>query len=161
DIDVEKAKTTAEKWGIGAYYEDYHDVITHPDVEAVDVTTWPIAHAAPVIAAAEAGKHVLCEKPIPTTIHDPDPMVAAPDARGAKSGMGYHPTFGRAWPAVKNLVDEGVCGRIMGMSITGVSPSTHRVPWFLKREFSGGGILMDWGIYTSYFIQWLLGPVES
>jgi predicted dehydrogenase len=161
DIDLEKAKTTAEKWGIGAYYEDYHDVINHPDVEAVDVTTWPIAHAAPVIAAAAAGKHVLCEKPIATTIEDADAMVAAAERAGVKFAMGYQPQFGRVWPAVKNLVDEGVCGRIMGTSIIGVSPSAHRVPWFLKREFAGGGILMDWGIYTSYFIQWLLGPVES
>jgi UDP-N-acetyl-2-amino-2-deoxyglucuronate dehydrogenase len=50
---------------------------------------------------------------------------------------------------------------MMGVSITGVSPSSHRVPWFLSRKLAGGGILMDWGIYTSYFIQWLVGRVES
>jgi predicted dehydrogenase len=161
DIDLEKAKSTAEQWGIGAYYQDYHDVINHPEVEAVDVTTWPIAHAAPVIAAAEAGKHVLCEKPIATTIEEADAMVEAAERAGVKFAMGYQPQFGRVWPAVKQLVEEGVCGRLMGMSIIGVSPSRHRVPWFLQRSHAGGGILMDWGIYTAYFIQWLLGPVES
>lgn len=161
DIDAAKAKATAEQWGIGAYYEDYRDVLAHPDVEMVDVTTWPTAHAAPVIAAAEAGKHVLCEKPIATTIEDADAMVAAAARAGIKFAMGYQPQFGRVWPAVKRLVDEGVCGRIMGMSIIGVNPSSHRVPWFLKKELAGGGILMDWGIYTAYFINWLLGPVAS
>ncbi|HKG26697.1 MAG TPA: Gfo/Idh/MocA family oxidoreductase [Thermomicrobiales bacterium] len=161
DIDPVKARETAEKWGIGAYYEDYRDVIAHPEVEAVDVTTWPTAHAAPVIAAAAAGKHILCEKPIATTMEDADAMVAAAERAGVKFAMGYRPQFGRVWPAVKQLVDEGVCGRLMGMSVIGLSPSSHRVPWFLKQAQAGGGILMDWGIYTSYFIQWLLGPVES
>src|SRR5262245_34129378 len=161
DIDLEKARSTAEKWGIADYYQDYHDVIAHPEVEAVIVTTWPTAHAAPVIATAEAGKHVLCEKPIATTMEDADAMVAAADRAGVKFAMGYQPQFGRVWPAVKKLVDEGVCGRIMGMSTIGLSPSGHRVPWFLQKAQAGGGILMDWGIYTSYFIQWLLGPVAS
>jgi len=161
DIDLAKAKAAAEKWGIPHYYEDYHDVINHPDVEAVSVTTWPTAHAEPVIAAAKAGKHVLCEKPIATTLEDANAMVAATDKAGVKFAMGYQPQFGKVWPAVKNLIDEGVCGRIMGTSIIGLSPSSHRVPWFLSRKLAGGGILMDWGIYTSYFIQWLLGPVES
>jgi predicted dehydrogenase len=161
DIDLAKARATAEQWNIGAYSADYREVVAHPEVEVVDVTTWPTAHAAPVIAAAEAGKHVLCEKPIATTIEDADAMVAAAERAGVKFAMGYQPQFGRVWPAVKQLVEEGVCGRIMGMSVIGLSPSSHRVPWFLKREQAGGGILMDWGIYTSYFIQWLLGPVES
>jgi len=161
DIDLDKAKAAAEKWGIPHYYADYHDVINHPDVEAVSVTTWPTAHAAPVIAAAAAGKHILCEKPIATTLADADAMVAAAERAGVKFAMGYQPQFGRVWPAVKNLIDEGVCGRLMGMSVIGLSPSSHRVPWFLSHELAGGGILMDWGIYTSYFLQWLLGPVES
>jgi predicted dehydrogenase len=161
DIDLAKAKETAQQWGIGAYYQDYHDLLAHPEVEAVDVTTWPTAHAAPVIAAAAAGKHVLCEKPIATTLEDADAMVAAAERAGVKFAMGYQPQFGRVWPAVKNVVDEGVCGRLMGMSLVAVHPSAHRVPWFLQKATAGGGILMDWGIYTAYFIQWLLGPVES
>ena len=161
DIDLAKAKAMAEQWGIGAYYQDYHDVIAHPEVEAVDVTTWPTAHAGPVIAAAEAGKHILCEKPIATTIEDADAMVAAAERAGVKFAMGYQPQFGRVWPTVKQLIDEGVCGRIMGMSIIGVNPSSHRVPWFLQKAHAGGGILMDWGIYTAYYLQWLLGPVAS
>ncbi|MGH2533031.1 MAG: Gfo/Idh/MocA family protein [Thermomicrobiales bacterium] len=160
DIDLAKAKSTAEQWGIEAYYQDYRDVIAHPGVEMVDVTTWPTAHAAPVIAAAEAGKHVLCEKPIATTIEEADAMVDAAERAGVKFAMGYQPQFGQIWPTVKHLLDEGVCGQVMGMGIIGLNPSSHRVPWFLKKEIAGGGILMDRGIYTAYFINWLLGPVE-
>jgi predicted dehydrogenase len=161
DIDVEKAKLAAVKWDVPNYFADFQDVINHPDVEMISVTTWPTAHAAPVIAAAAVGKHILCEKPIATTLEEADAMVAAADAAGVKFAMGYQPQFGRIWPAVKQLIDEGICGRLMGMSVTGLAPSSHRVPWFLKRDLSGGGILMDWGIYTAYYAQWLLGPVES
>jgi UDP-N-acetylglucosamine 3-dehydrogenase len=161
DIDLAKAKATAEQWGIGAYYQDYHDLLAHPEVEAVSVTTWPTAHAGPVIAAADLGKHVLCEKPIATTLEDADAMVAAAERAGIKLAMGYQPQFGRVWPTVKKLLDEEVCGRVLGMSVIGLNPSGHRVPWFLQKAHAGGGILMDWGIYTAYFIQWLLGPVES
>lgn len=161
DIDPVKAQESAERWGVADYYDNYEDLIANPAVEAVTVTTWPTAHAGPVIAAAQAGKHVLCEKPIATRLDDADAMVAAADAAGIKFAMGYQPQFGKIWPTMKRLLDDGMCGRILGASIVGVNPSSHRVPWFLKKELAGGGILMDWGIYTAYFLQWLLGPVAS
>lgn len=161
DIDPVKARETAERWEIATYYDTYDELIANPAVEAVTVTTWPTAHAGPVIAAAQAGKHVLCEKPIATRLEDADAMVAAAEAAGIKFAMGYQPQFGTIWPTMKRLLDDGLCGRILGVSIVGVGPSRHRVPWFLKKELAGGGILMDWGIYTAYFMQWLLGPVVS
>ena len=159
DIDPVKARETAERWGIATYYDNADDLITNPAVEAVVVGTWPTAHAGPVIAAAQAGKHVLCEKPIATRLDEADAMVAAAETAGVKFAMGYQPQFGAIWPTMKQLLDDGLCGRILGVSIVGVGPSRHRVPWFLQKEMAGGGILMDWGIYTAYFIQWLLGPV--
>ena len=104
-------KPTAERWGVDAYYDDYHDLLADPEVEAVSVTTWPTAHAGPVIAAAEAGKHILCEKPIATTLEDADAMVAAAERAGVKFTMGYQPRFGDIWPTVKRLIDEGLIGR--------------------------------------------------
>ena len=49
----------------------------------------------------------------------------------------------------------------MAMTQVGVGPSSHRVPWFLQKRFAGGGVLMDWGIYTAHTILWLMGPVET
>jgi predicted dehydrogenase len=161
DIDAEKARQAATDFDIPHWYDDYNDLLADPDVEAVSVTTWPSAHAEPVIAAANAGKHVLCEKPIATRLEDADAMVDAADRAGVKLTMGYQHRFGTALPLIKQLLDDGAIGRPMGMTEVGVAPSAHGVPWFLEKQYSGGGVLMDWGIYTAHTILWLMGPVES
>lgn len=161
DIDGEKARQAADDFGIAKSYDDYHQLLADPEVEAVSVTTWPAAHAEPVIAAARAGKHVLCEKPIAPTLEEADAMVAAAESAGVKFTMGYQHRYGKALPLVKQLLDDGAIGRPMGMTQVGVGPSRHNVPWFLKKEYAGGGVLMDWGIYTAHTILWLMGPVES
>jgi predicted dehydrogenase len=126
----------------------------------VCVTTWPTAHAEPVIAAARRGKHILCEKPIAATLEEADAMVAAAEAAGVKFAMGYQHRFGTELPLVKRLLEEGVVGRPMAMTQVGVGPSKHHVPWFLQKDLSGGGVLIDWGIYTAHTILWWMGPVR-
>lgn len=160
DIDRDKAKATAEKFNIGSHYSDFHDLLEQADVDAVCVTTWAGSHAEPAITAAKAGKHIMCEKPIATKLEDADAMVDAADKAGVKFTMGYQHRFGTVWPAVKHLLDEGVIGRVMGMSSIAVGPSAHGVPWFLRKDQAGGGVLMDWGIYTAHSLLWLLGPVK-
>ena len=87
-------------------------------------------------------------------------MVAAADQAGVKFTMGYQTRFGTVWPLIKQIIDDGLLGRIMGVNIAGVAPSGLYAPWFLKKELSGGGVLMDWGIYTAFAINWWLGPVK-
>lgn len=161
DIDGEKARRAAEDFGLDHYYQDYRDLLANPEVEAVSVGTWPAAHAEPVIAAAAAGKHILCEKPIAPTLAEADAMVEAAERAGVKFTMGYQHRYGTALPLVKRLMDEGAIGRPMAMTQVGVGPSAHGVPWFLRKEYAGGGVLMDWGIYTAHTILWLMGPVQS
>lgn len=161
DIEMGTARQAADDFCIPGCYDDYEELLADPAVEAVTVATWPTAHAAPVIAAARAGKHILCEKPIAPTLAEADAMVAAADEAGVKFTMGYQHRFGTALPLVRRLMDEGVVGRPMGMTQVGIGPSSHRVPWFLQKEFSGGGVLIDWGIYTAHTILWLMGPVSS
>ncbi len=161
DIDESKAKQAAEDFDIPSTFETYQDLIDNGGVDAVHVTTWPTAHAEPVIYAARAGKHILCEKPIAPTLEEADAMVEAADAAGVKFTMGYQHRFGTALPLVRRMIDDGVIGRPMGMTQVGVGPSAHKVPWFLQKKFAGGGVLIDWGIYTAHTILWLMGPVES
>jgi predicted dehydrogenase len=125
------------------------------------VTTWPGAHAEPVIAAAEAGKHIICEKPLATTLDQADAMVAAAARAGVKFTVGYQTRFGNIWQTVKRLLDEGTIGRIQALNLVSCAPSAHYRPWFLHRSEAGGGVLMDWGSYTAFMINWLMGPVET
>jgi predicted dehydrogenase len=161
DIDLERARRAGEDFGVPDTYDNYEELLANPRVEAVSVTTPPNSHAEAVIAAACAGKHVLCEKPIAPSIEEADAMVEAADRAGVKFTIGYQHRFGTELPLVKRLLDEGVVGRLIGMTQIGVGPSSHRVPWFLKKRFAGGGVLMDWGIYTAHTILWLMGPVAS
>ena len=64
-----------------AAYQDFHELLANPEVEMVCVTTWAAAHAEPVIAAAQAGKHIMCEKPIAISLADADAMVDAAKGR--------------------------------------------------------------------------------
>ena len=157
DIDLDRANAFAAEFGDGktAAYQDYQDLLANPDVDMVCVTTWAAAHAEPVIAAAQAGKHIMCEKPIAITLAD-----AAAKAAGVKMSMGYQTRFGNGWPRVKQIIDEGLLGEIMGVTMASAAPSSHGVPWFLKKDLSGGGVLIDWGIYTAYTLNWWLGPVD-
>ncbi|MGI8869284.1 MAG: Gfo/Idh/MocA family protein [Mycobacteriales bacterium] len=161
DVDGEKAKNAAADFGIPGCYTDYDELLADPRVQAVTVTTWPTAHAAPVIAAARAGKHILCEKPIAPTLPEANAMVAAAEDAGVKFAMGYQHRFGTQLNLVKRLLDEGFVGRPMGMTQVGIGPSRHGVSWFLRKDLAGGGVLMDWGIYTAHTILWLMGPVQS
>jgi predicted dehydrogenase len=161
DVNPARARGAADQFGVEHAYEDFHDLIARPDIDMVTVATWPQAHAAPVIAAAEAGKHVLCEKPIAMTVEEADAMVAACEKAGVKFTMGYQQRFGTELPLIKQLLDEGLVGKVMGMSTIGVGPSRHYTPWFMHKAEGGGGVLMDWGIYTAHNLIWLLGPVSS
>lgn len=161
DINQQRARETADRFGVEHAYEDFHDLIARPDIDMVTVATWPQAHAAPVIAAAEAGKHVLCEKPIALTLEEADAMVEACEKAGVKFTMGYQQRFGNQLPLVKKLLDDGMVGRVMGASTIGLGPSRHYTAWFNHKAQAGGGILMDWGIYTAHNLIWLLGPVKS
>lgn len=160
DIDPVKAQQASKDFDVPTAYDNYHDLIANPAVEAVTVATWPKAHADPVIAAARAGKHILCEKPIAPTLAEADAMVAAAGEAGVKFAMGYQHRFGNRLPLMKRLLDDGAIGRPMGMTQVGIGPSRHGAAWFLRKELSGGGVLMDWGIYTAHTILWLMGPVE-
>jgi len=162
DIDLERAQAYAAEFGDGGTVacQDYQELLANPDVDMVCVTTWAAAHAAPVIAAAQAGKHILCEKPIAISLAEADAMVEAAKTAGVQFSMGYQPRFGTLWPRVKQIIAEGLLGEIMGCTVIAASPSSHGVPWFLKKELSGGGVLIDWGIYTAYCLNWWLGPVD-
>jgi predicted dehydrogenase len=77
DVNAEVAKQAAEKYDIPNVYTDYHDLLSEPDIQAVTVAVPPFLHKEVVVAAAQAGKHVHCEKPMALTLEDADTMISA------------------------------------------------------------------------------------
>ncbi len=105
------AEQFARRYGAEAAYRDYRAVLERDDVDIVVVTSYTSAHAEHCIAAAQAGKHILLDKPIATTIEDATRIIEAAREHKVKLMMAYLLRFIPAYQRAKALIEEGVIGR--------------------------------------------------
>jgi predicted dehydrogenase len=152
--DAEMGRPLAEKYGIG-YYEKYSDLILHNEVDTVCICTSNKLHAELTIEAANAGKHVIVEKPLATTIEDGEKMIEACKKNGVKLMVAlpcrYIPSVVRA----KEVIDNGSIGDIV--AITGTNHGTMPGGWFVDKEKAGGGAIIDHTIHVADIMHWILG----
>lgn len=166
DISEDRARQSAEKWGAKAYYADHMKMLERDDIDAVVIASPNYLHHKMTIEAAEAGKHVLCEKPIACTKREADEMVEACKRAGVKFQVGQNHRF---WPQneiAKQLIDGGTIGDVMACR------STFRETWkgyperiaFTKYRYvpaqAGAFTLMDLAIHRVDLIRWLVGDVK-
>ncbi|GAB2747407.1 Gfo/Idh/MocA family protein [Sinomonas soli] len=162
DVDPGRARETAEDWGIAHAFGSVEELLA-AGVDLVSVCTPHPTHEAVVLAAAAAGAHVLCEKPIAIDLASAERMAAACDAAGVRLGVLFQRRF---WPAAQRLraaVDDGTLGRpILGHA----SVLLHREPeyysaaaWRGTWATDGGGVLMTQAIHYLDLLQWLMGEV--
>jgi predicted dehydrogenase len=166
--DERKAKRLAAKFGASDYYgyEDYVLCLNHPQVEAVFIATHNAGHAAYTQQAAASGRHVLCEKPMATTVEDCRQMIQACQGNRVRLMIAYRKYFEPASVELKKLVSSGKLGRlkIIHSAFTIYLPPSGKVPrWHLDRRLAGGGSLVDVGVYCVNTVRWLTGkePVEA
>ena len=112
DIDEAKLKMKGEKHGVTRLYTDMNEMLALPEIDAVSVCTWNAAHAPCTIAALNAGKHVLCEKPMATTVEEAEAMKAAAEKAGKLLMIGFVRRFGNDCAVVKDFVDNGFFGEL-------------------------------------------------
>lgn len=111
---VEEAAASAKKDFEAAHmYLDYRQALENPDVDAVVVVAPTIYHHEIVMAAAEAGKHILCEKPMAMTVEECDDMIAAVDKNGVKLQLGFMRRYDTNFMAAKEKIDEGAIGEVV------------------------------------------------
>jgi predicted dehydrogenase len=156
----DKAEKTAAEYNVPSKniysYENYDDIRKNNDIDAVYIALPNSMHAEYTIRAANAGRHVLCEKPMATTVHDAEAMVNAYKAANKKLMIAYRcqlePTNLRAI----ELIRSGKLGTIQAIeSANGFSIKPGE--WRLNRKLAGGGPLMDVGIYSLNACRYLLG----
>src|SRR5262245_32369683 len=111
----ERLHEVAGRFGVRHAYTDYHDLLANPEVEAVSVVTMWDQHAAPTLAALQAGKHVFLEKPMASTLADCDAIVAAARAARGSFMVGHICRFNPRYAAAKAAIDEGRIGKIVSM----------------------------------------------
>src|SRR5829696_5680419 len=112
DVREEQAARAAREFGAAAYYTDYRELLARPDITIVDICTPEFLHREQVIAAAEAGKHILCEKPMADSIESADAMIAAAERAGVKFMVGHSRRFTRRYREVRAAIDSGAIGAV-------------------------------------------------
>lgn len=163
-----KAQRLAAKFGASDYYsyDDYALCLSHPQVEAVFIATNNGSHAEYTVRAAAAGKHVLCEKPMASTVEECQRMIEACRSNRVRLMIAYRKYFEPASLALKKLVRSGKLGRlkVIHSAFTIFLPPGRKVPaWQFDRKLAGGGSLVDVGVYCVNTVRWLTGkePVEA
>jgi predicted dehydrogenase len=157
DIAVDKAQQAAADWGAEHSMQRYEDLLALPGVDAVSVCTHNCAHSAPAVAALEAGKHVLVEKPMAATTEEALMMVRASHSSGKLLMVEMKWRFMQEILAARDAVARGDLGRVYFAEAIGWQ---HRgIPGrnFIKKDVAGGGALMDNGVYTLDAILYMLG----
>lgn len=153
-----KARTWQKKYDIpdeNVYnYETYDDIAANDDIDIVYVVLPNGMHAEYTIRAAEAGKHVICEKPMATSVEECKNMIAACNKAGTKLSIGYRLHFEPHHQRVMELGQEEVFGSVnvmqagFGFRISDGATDEPHIEWRLDKEMAGGGALMDVGIYV-------------
>jgi predicted dehydrogenase len=155
------AQAAAEEWGSGTVVADWQEVLTRTDVDAVDICTPNAAHAEMAVRAARAGKHVLVEKPIATSLAEADEMIAAAEAAGVVLMPAHNLRFARPSLAAAAVVSAGQIGEIVGvrasLAHTGPQDWAPGADWFFDRDRSGGGALLDLGVHLVDLLRAVTG----
>jgi predicted dehydrogenase len=141
----------------------WQEVIAREDVDALDICMPPYLHAPIAIAAAEAGKHVLVEKPMAMTVAQAREMAAASEANGTVLMVGQNQRFMAAHRQVKALLDEGTIGRPLAVRIDCNQFVKHMYPpgnWIFSKEKSGGGMIMQTAVHKLDLLRYFFGEVR-
>jgi predicted dehydrogenase len=154
--DVERAKKAAAELGISRTYGSYEELLADPDIEAIYNPLPNHLHVPWSIRAAEAGKHVLCEKPISLTVEEGRSLIEARDRTGVKIGEAFMIRTHPQWRKVFDLITEGNIGQVR--SVMGYFSYYNRDPKNIRNilEYGGGG-LMDIGCYLIYTSRLIFG----
>ena len=161
----ELAEAFAREFNAPRWYSDWRELLLDQEIDAVYIATPVHLHAEQTIAAAEAGKHVLCEKPMALNVADCDRMIAACRAHNVKLGIAYYRHFYPAVRRVKELVNSGELGVPVVVHINAFewfdpSPSDSRA-WLINKSLSGGGPMFDFGCHRIEVLLDIFGDVKD
>lgn len=163
DFNMARAQELADKFG-GKAYSSVEEMLGDGDVDAVSVCTSNDTHASITIAALEAGKHVLCEKPMATNLEDCEKMVEAAEKSGKYLMIGMNQRLAKAHVKAKELIQKGEIGRIVSFKSTfgHGGPETWSIDpgmnsWFFDRKKAAMGAMADLGVHKTDLIQFLTG----
>ena len=141
-------------------YEDYDKIRDNPAIDAVYIGLPNSMHCEYTVRAAEAGKHVLCEKPMAISSAECRKMIDACRSHNVKLMIAYRIHYDPTWQHIRDLARNGSIGEIQGFQ-GGFYGNKREGEWRLDRKLAGGGSLLDLGIYPLNTIRWIAGEEPS
>jgi len=162
--DREKVAAAATAYGIASSVSDWRDLVGRPDVDIVDICTPPGTHAEIAAAAAEAGKAVICEKPLAVTYAQAASAVAAVEEAHVLNAVGFNYRRLPAVSLMKRMIDEGAVGAVRLLRATWLSDEfvDPAIPfdWRFDRSM-GGTTIADLGSHLIDMATWMAGPIAE
>lgn len=154
--DLSKARAMADRFSVPHAFGSYEEMLASDVIDAVYIPLPTAQHVEWTIRAADAGKHVLCEKPIALKAADIDPLIAARDRNGVLVSEAFMVTYTPVWRKVRDLLSEGAIGRLR--HVQGVFTYFNRDPGNMRNipELGGGG-LPDIGVYPAIATRFSTG----
>jgi predicted dehydrogenase len=153
---ADRARKFAEHHGIPQWFTDVTETIEKSNCDVVDICIPNHLHARTTIAAANAGKHVIIEKPLCLTLEEADDMIAVCEARGRLLMYAEELCFAPKYERVRGLVGEGAVGTVYYLRQCEKHSGPHS-DWFYDLNQSGGGAVMDMGCHGFAWLRWMLG----
>ncbi len=157
DLNEERVRNAAAKYGVTRIFTDMNEMLKLKEIDAVSVCTWNSAHAPCTIAALNAGKHVLCEKPMAMNAEEAMEMKAAAERNGKLLMIGFVRRYGNDCEIMKDFIDKGYFGEIYYTKATYLRRKGNPGGWFGDKNFSGGGPLIDLGVHVIDLTRYLCG----
>ena len=154
-----KADAVAKKFGAQQAYTSYDDMLRNPEITVVAIHTPNSLHAEQAIAAARAGKHVFCDKPMATSVGDAERIVGECEKAGVKLGVNFHNRFMPCFVDTKRIVASGEIGEVMLVQIEaspGARSGGRLSTWRVDPAMAGLGTTMSIGVHIYDILRYLL-----
>lgn len=165
DVTEEAAAEAAHRLGFEQYTSDWRQVVDNPEIDIIDIVTPNSSHAEIAIAAAKAGKHIICEKPLARDAEESRRMLEAVEAAGVKHLVAFNYRRTPAVALAKKYIEEGSIGRILNFRGTylqdwSADPNSP-LSWRFQKSLAGSGALGDIGTHVIDFARYLVGEISE
>jgi myo-inositol 2-dehydrogenase / D-chiro-inositol 1-dehydrogenase len=150
------ADALAKKYGIARVFLDYREMLKESDIEMVTIAAPNYLHAQMALDCAQAGKHIVCEKPLAMTVEEAEEMIDAARRHGVLLMYAEELFFTPKYAKAKEMADAGAFGKIHLVKQSEMHSGPHNA-WFWDVDRSGGGAFMDLGCHGIAFCYWFLG----
>jgi predicted dehydrogenase len=164
DLDTNKAQAVANEFGVAGVYTDYAELCRRDDLDVIDLATPPFLHYAQILQGLAAGKHIICEKPLVSSLKEIDELKLAQEKAGRILMPIFQYRFGHGLQKLKLLREQGLTGPAYLSTVETAwrrRADYYSVPWRGKWQTEIGGTLTGHALHTHDMLTYILGPAKT